>query len=212
MKSNTLSWQDKNQKNKILAILNEKKVILAPSDTVFGLCGVASLDVFDELNKLKGRQEKPFLLLAASLRSIENYAVIPKTLEIKKILKAFWPGPLTVVFKALPAAPGYLVSHAGTIAFRIPDNEFLQELLKIHPLLFSTSANKTGKPVPELLDAVDEHIKQEVAAIVIDAMQDQTQSTIPSTIIDATKNEIILVREGAISWQAIQKYAQLKVE
>ncbi len=207
MKSNTLSWQDKNQKNKILAILNQNKVILAPSDTVFGLCGVASLEVFDELNKLKGRQEKPFLLLAASLKNIENYAIISKTLEITKILKAFWPGPLTVIFKALPAAPAYLVSHAGTIAFRIPDNEFLQELLKIHPLLFSTSANKTGKPVPEILKDIDEQITKEVAAIVVDVMNDQVQSTIPSTLIDATKNEVVLIREGAILWQAIQKCA-----
>ena len=212
MKSNTLSWLKLNEKNKIVYLVSQKKVILAPSDTVFGLCGLACKEVFDELNHLKGRTDKPFLVLARSVKDIAEIAHIPEKSEIKSLLKKFWPGPLTVIFKAKQTAPDYLVSKEGTIAVRIPKNDFLQELLGIYPLLFSTSANRTGKPVPSMFVDIDDTIKHRVAAVVSIKENDHAQSIIPSTIIDISGDSIKYVREGVISQLLIQSFLSLKVE
>ena len=186
------------------------KVILAPSDTVWGLCGAMNREVFDELNRLKVRNEKPYLILAQSIEVIQPFIEIPSNELILKTVSLFWPGPLTVIFKASSEAPAYSVSKEGTIAFRIPRHDFLQEILKSIPLLFSTSANITGTPVASLWNDIDPLLISGVAATVVDD-QNRVQSIVPSTIIDVSQGVIKLVREGAIRFEEIEKvFMELK--
>lgn len=205
MKSNTLSWLKLNEKNKIIDIIKKHKVILAPSDTVFGLAGIACVQVFNELNRLKGRSEKPYLVLAQSIETVYKIAVMPQTVNIKLVLETFWPGPLTIIFKAQKNTSDYLVAKNGTIAVRIPQNDFLQELLSLYPLLFSTSANKAGQPIVDTLEFIDDGLKKEVAAIVFTDELKKKQSIVSSTIIDLSDGSLRLVREGAIPFSEINK-------
>lgn len=206
MKSNTLSWQAQFSDPQLLILLLQNEIILAPSDTVWGLCGSATREAFEKLNKLKVRNEKPYLLLAASVADIRQYAYIPESME--DLLAQIWPGPVTVVFRALPTAPAYMVGQEGTIAFRIPKHEGLQTLLKSMPLLFSTSANVSGKPVPDMFNQIDSNLKELVAACIIPETTEGKQSVVPSTIIDLSKGYLALIREGAVAFSLLQELAK----
>ncbi len=206
MKSNTLSWSDSDSFKKIVLCLQNNKVILAPSDTVWGLCGAPTQEVFDALNKLKVRNDKPYLLLTRSLEDIEQYAQISENEDFRKMINALWPGPLTIIFKAKEIAPAYMVSKDGKIAFRIPCHEKLQTLLEKVPVLFSTSANISGNLVPVTYADVSPRIKEQVAAIVLPEKEDEQQSIVPSTIVDVSGGVVKVVREGAIPAQVIQLF------
>lgn len=206
MKSNTLSWLDPFSLQKIVRCLQENGVVLAPSDTVWGLCGAPTPTVFKSLNRLKVRNDKPYLLLARSLSAIERYAQVPQDEVFVKMIKVLWPGPLTIIFKARKDAPSFMVSHEGTIAFRIPKHEGLQALLSQVPVLFSTSANISGQPVPIIYKEVSSFIREGVALSVVPEQEEDPQSTIPSTIIDVSNGKMRVVREGAISTTVIQAY------
>ena len=212
MKSNTLSWSDPNTLQKVVVCLQNNKVVLAPSDTVWGLCGVPTQEVFESLNKLKVRNDKPYLLLARSLEDIEEYAYMPKDQGFLRMIGALWPGPLTVIFKARVLAPDFMVSKDGSIAFRVPKHEGLQKVLNQVPVLFSTSANISGSLVPVTYAQVDSSIKEGVALSVVPEGKDEAQSAIPSTIIDVSQGAVTIVREGAIPVGTILKFIGNKLK
>ena len=87
MKSNTLSWQAHFSDKELIRLVRENKVILAPSDTVWGLCGAATKEVFEEFNRLKKRNEKPYLLLARAIADIKQYAFFPHDPTLQTLLK-----------------------------------------------------------------------------------------------------------------------------
>jgi L-threonylcarbamoyladenylate synthase len=210
MQSNTLSCQVAFSDKRLIYFLKENKVILAPSDTVWGLCGAATKEVFEKLNELKVRNEKPYLLLVRSLKDIQKYAVLPEDQKLYAFLKHIWPGPVTVLFKALPSAPSYMVGQGGTIAFRIPRHEGLQALLAGVPVLFSTSANISGKPVPTTFEAIDASLRQAVALCVSADEAKEGQIVAPSTIINISTGDLRLVREGAIPFAVLQMFLNKK--
>lgn len=206
MKSNTLSWSDSNTLQKVVVCLRKDKVVLAPSDTVWGLCGVPTQEVFESLNALKVRNDKPYLLLARSLEDIEEYAQVPQYQEFLEMIGALWPGPLTIIFKAKETAPAFMVSREGSIAFRVPKHTELQALLSQVPILFSTSANISGEPVPVTYAQVDSSIREGVALAVVPENQEITQATVPSTIIDVSGEVMKVIREGAIPVEVIRAF------
>jgi len=204
MKSNTLSWNEPDSLVKLVAILRENKVILAPSDTVWGLCGAVTPELFAALDVLKVRNDKPYLILARDLEVIEQYAILPQGAAFKRLAAQCWPGPLTLLLKARKETPGYLVAKAGTIAFRIPQHEGLQRLLAAIPLLLSTSANISGQPVPLFYDDIAPSIKSGVGAIILPEPGNERQSGVPSTILDLSQEEPVVVREGAFSKEVLE--------
>ena len=211
MKSNTLSWSDSNTLQRVVACLQNNKVVLAPSDTVWGLCGVPTQEVFESLNKLKVRNDKPYLILARSLEDIEEYACLPKDQAFLRMIDALWPGPLTIIFKAKETAPDFMVSPNGTIAFRIPKHEGLQKILSQVPVLFSTSANISGSPVPVTYAQVAFSLKKGVDLAVVPEGDDVGQTTVPSTIIDVSQGVVTIIREGAIPAEMIQQFIENKL-
>ncbi len=204
MKSNTLSWQAHFSDKELIRMVRENNVILAPSDTVWGLCGAATKEVFQEFNRLKVRNEKPYLLLAHAVSNIKNYAFLPDDPGFQSLLKTVWPGPVTIIFRALPDAPPYMVGAGGTIAFRIPRHEGLQILLETVSVLFSTSANISGSPVPRSFSEIDPQLREQVAACVVPQEGELVCSTVPSTIIDISTGVLRLVREGAVPFVTLQ--------
>lgn len=196
----TLYWYDDDAISEICKVMRCGGVVAGSSDTVFGL--LASID--DEgrarLDEIKGRQDKPYILLVASIEQAKKYVDEACLLQIENFLKKYWPGPLTVIFRAKKGAPACLLSPEGTVAIRVPKHEGLQKLLACTGPLFSTSANRAGEPVPESIDDLDPAILEKVGAVVLDrTLKKRSSLPVPSTIIDASGAEIKVVREGAFS-------------
>ena len=171
-------------------------VVLVPTETVYGLV----CDWEDELARkriyeLKGRSEnKPLAMFAASADMAEKFGVKLNE-EARILLEKFAPGPITVI------APGN--EKHPTIGVRIPDHEFIRQLLEIYRRpLASTSANASGMPnvltpseaINELHGTVD---------LVIDG------GTLPcdaaaSTVVTACESPCRILRQGPISEDDIQ--------
>ncbi|MEE0880728.1 MAG: Sua5/YciO/YrdC/YwlC family protein, partial [Turicibacter sp.] len=93
-----------------------------------------------------------------------------------------------------------------TIGVRIPDHPLALELLKEFGPLATTSANISGEPSPTKIDMLNPII-QRVNYVFDDG---ETKQQIPSTILDCTKDEFVILREGAITLEEIQKVLHKK--
>ncbi|MDD2696598.1 MAG: L-threonylcarbamoyladenylate synthase [Candidatus Pacebacteria bacterium] len=141
-----------NQKNlreviKIAIIsLKKGKVLVCPTDTVYGLiCDAKNDSAIRRIFKIKKRSfQKPLSIFVKNLKTAKKLAIINGKQE--KILKKNWPGKLIAVFKAKKKFPKGIVCEFGKIGLRVPDYKLLNDLLdNFSRPLTQTSANISGE-------------------------------------------------------------------
>jgi len=138
--------------------IKEGKVIICPTDTIYGLiCDATNMKAVRELLKIKRRpKDKPIPIFVKNLKMAKKLAKINKKQE--KILRAVWPGKVTTVLKRKNGLPRVLFGKEKTIGLRIPDYRLINELFKkLNRPLVETSANISGRPT---LTKIKEIIKQ----------------------------------------------------
>ena len=170
----------------ISALIGDGGVAILPCDTIYGLC--AAYDIGEKaLMDLKGRDSrKPFLVLATIGQAKQLCTEIPQD-----ILDS-WPAALTVILNK---------KEGGTIAIRVPNDEFLQELLVMTGTpIYSTSVNIAGEPSLHSLSAICKRFESLVDVVV---RGDEMQGKVPSTLIDATVKPYRLVRQGLYDASAL---------
>lgn len=200
MKSKSLSWQTESVIDQLYEVLSSGSVTLTSTDTVLGLLVCATQEGHDKLDNMKGRKEKPYLILFDSYDSVISY-IKPISLQLEKFIKQCWPGPVTFILNARHDVPSYMKASDNTIAIRVPDHQGLQVLLRKTGPLFSTSANKTGQPVPLAIKDVDLSIREECCLVVTD----NQENAISSTMIDCTREKVRIIREGVLTRHILEK-------
>lgn len=202
MAKNQLLWQDPGSIDRLDYALKSGEIVLISSDTVLGLSASLTLAGFEALNRIKGREKKPYLIILSDKRQLERYCSIAISSRIEQLMAQCWPGPLTLILPARPDIAPFLTRGGASIAIRIPAHAPLLELLSRVGGLFSTSANIAGGPIPETLDQVDPTILDQVGLVVTDGKEG---STTPSTLLDCTTDQIRLVRQGAYAISDLEK-------
>ena len=154
-----------------------------PTDTVYGIHGVAP-ETEHVLRALKGRDaRKQFLLLMPDVRTVERMIAAP----VPIVLTRLWPGALTAVLRA---------RAGGTVAIRVPRPWWLRALLRdVGRPLFSTSANPPGAAPAMSGRAVASWFGHKIDLIVDDGSIATTQA---STVVDATTSPLRVLRQGAV--------------
>lgn len=189
----------------IATILKNDGVISVPTDTVYGICvRINSRKAYLKLVSVKNRPgNKSFPVLCKDLEQIKSIAILDK--KALKLIKAFMPGPLTLVLNKRPEAFSY-INNAGTretdeVAVRMIPFEFLNELIeKVGSPLFLTSANKSGMDVCRSLDEIEKMCPTLDGMVIGDVSFGEA-----STIVDCTGNDINIQRQGPISEDEIMK-------
>src|SRR5262245_12422314 len=186
--------EDPRELDPVVAHVLGDGLVIHPTATVYGVGGLATREAIAALRTLKGRaDDRPFLLLIASAESVPALAW---TASARELASVFWPGALTLVL-ADPSGsfPAGVRSGAGGVAVRVSSHPGTRALVeRIGRPFTSTSANAPGEP-PAL--AADEA----VAALdaggcwVLDA--GRLPPSAPSTVVDCTGAEPIVVRAGA---------------
>lgn len=190
--------------SKAVEICLKGGIIAYPTETVYGLGGdPLRLDVIERIDQLKGRSsEKTFLLLVSSRIQWSTYVESIPSFAIP-LIKKFWPGPLTLIFPASRILPFHLTGESGTIGLRESPDPICQALVTLlgKPLI-STSANPSGKPPARSAREVMEYFPQSLD-LVLDG--GERRAFQPSTILDVSKDQPVLLRTGPIDKIAIEK-------
>jgi L-threonylcarbamoyladenylate synthase len=165
--------------------------VAGPSDTVYGFLALASHPGAGlALARLKSRSG-PFLLLVdgwAQARALTRGVGEDTWFRLSRV----WPGPITVV---LPAAAGFQAEGMETIALRMPESPFLRAILReVGEPLFSTSANRAGRPAPVTAEEVLLEFS-ELPILVLDGGPSPSRE--PSTLVDLAGIEPRVLRAGA---------------
>jgi L-threonylcarbamoyladenylate synthase len=185
------------------AILKRGGVVAFPTETFYGLGADARNEAaIDKIFGIKGRDFKnPILVVIGDVRHMEAFAAdVPEV--ARKLMGRFWPGPLTIVFRAAPFVSTKLTAGSGKIGIRLTSHPVAMEISKrLGGPLTATSANLTG--APECSSAV-EVISQLEGKLdrVIDG--GHTPGGKGSTIVDVTVHPPKVLREGMIPSSLIQ--------
>ena len=151
------------------------RLIVYPTETVYGI----GADIYNE-------------------SAVKNLYVA----KADKLIKAFLPGPLTIIIKKQPDVPDIVTSSSQKVGIRIPDNRFALELIRRTGPIVATSANLHGRP-----DAVDVDAAISDFGDAVDTYIDAGPCTLgqPSTIVWLMDNQVEIVRQGAIPVDKIKE-------
>lgn len=182
-------------------------LVVLPTDTVYGLgADPFSPGAVDRLLTAKGRgRDKPSPVLVGSVADAAKLAeVIPDA--ARALMEKFWPGALTIVLPAKPTIGWDLGETNGTVALRMPDDEFTLSLLgSVGPLAVS-SANLTAAHPAANVDQAKEQLGEKVALYVDGG---QCGGGEPSTIV-IVGEKLKIVRHGAIPDSEIARFGELE--
>ena len=192
--------------------LSNEHLVAFPTETVYGLGADATSDkAVASIFSLKNRPQ--FNPLISHVHSEEAAFRYGRCTTYAKILsKAFWPGPLTMIFnRTKDCNISYLAcSGLDSVALRVPSyGEILKLLKKFDKPLAAPSANKSGKVSPTSAQHVYDELGNNVKMILDGG---ETLNGIESTVIDIRGEDLICLRPGPITEEMIEEKLNLKVK
>lgn len=182
-------------KNKqIVQLLKSGKVGVIPTDTIYGIVGSAlNPETVERIYILRKRSgNKPLIILISDFKDLETFGII-LTQHQKDFLQKNWPNPLSVVLNCGDEKFKYLHRGTNSLAFRMPNNEPLLEVLKRVGPLVAPSANWEGEKPAENIAEAKKYFGSNVA-FYVDGGNISAQS---STLVDFTKDSPNILRQGS---------------
>jgi L-threonylcarbamoyladenylate synthase len=173
------------------------------TDTFYGLgADPLNRDAVTRIKILKGREDnKPILLLVADATDVDRL-MIDKSEDFAVVARSFWPGPLTIVGVAARELPQELTAGTGTIGLRLPNDDNVRSLVSLcGGALTATSANASGSPPACSAQEVADYFPTGIDLIIDGG---DVTATEPSTVLDLSKPEPRVIREGAVSRKMLE--------
>lgn len=182
------------------------EVVAFQTETVYGLGADARNDeAVQKIYRAKGRpSDNPLIVHLASSEDVVRYAQeVPEKAKI--LMDAFWPGPLTIIFKEKPGILAETVTAGlGTVGLRVPKTEAARKLIQLsNSPIAAPSANTSGRPSPTSADHVLHDLSGKIKAVLDTGT---TEVGLESTVLDLSDPEHpVLYRPGGISREAIEE-------
>ena len=185
-------------------ILKNGGLIAFPTETVYGL-GANGLDeeAVSKVYKAKGRpSDNPMILHIAEISEIYDIAE-ELSEDGRKLVEAFWPGPLTVVVKRKPIVPDTTTGCLDTVGVRMPSDETARNLIKAAGVpIAAPSANLSGKPSPTMAEHVIKDMNGRIDGIICGG---KCQVGIESTVVSVVGDTPVILRPGKITKEDMSK-------
>ncbi|REJ82389.1 MAG: threonylcarbamoyl-AMP synthase [Bacteroidetes bacterium] len=183
---------------KAIHVLKNDGVIVIPTDTVYAFaCSIHSNAAIERICRLKKvKLEKAnFSFVCESLSNISDFSK-PMSNEVFRLMKNTLPGPFTYILNANSNVPGIFKSNKKTIGIRVPDNQIALRLVKElgNPLMVASVHDESDEFMDYITDPdeIDARLGSNVD-LVIDGGSGSFE---PSTVVDCTASEPVLIREG----------------
>lgn len=189
---------------KAARLIQNGEIIGYPTDTIYGL-GTNPFNhiAVEEIYRIKQREPAQQIILLVDKYYDLSIIVEEINSTAKTLIKNFWPGPLTLVFKNKASFSPLVTGEKNTVALRAPNNPATLKLLSLCKIpITSTSANKSGAENPKSAKDVYESFNSEIPLILDDGV---VSESLASTVIDVTTSTPKIIREGAISKEQITK-------
>lgn len=191
-------------------ILKGGGLVAFPTETVYGLGGNGlDKEAAKKIYAAKGRPSDNPLILHVS--SIEEVYPLVKALpeKAKKLMEAFWPGPLTLVLPKSDLVPKESTGGLETVALRSPENALTLDLIRACGFpIAGPSANLSGRPSPTEASHVFEDLGGRIEGILEDGA---VGIGVESTIVDLSEDSPTLLRPGAITIEDLEEVLGEKV-
>jgi L-threonylcarbamoyladenylate synthase len=202
---NVDSLNDYPQIKQAAALLAQNETVAFPTETVYGLGGNARNDeAVKKIFEAKGRpSDNPLIIHIADREQLEEIVEsIPDSAD--KLMEAFWPGPLTIIFNK---KDGQLseTATAGltTVGIRMPDHPVALAILRESGVpVAAPSANRSGRPSPTTAGHVEEDLNGRIAGIVDGG---PTGVGVESTVLDCTGEIPVILRPGGVTKDQLEQ-------
>jgi L-threonylcarbamoyladenylate synthase len=207
VKTEVLRINSKRPSKSIIAraskLISSGEIVAFPTETVYGL-GANALDpsAISKIYQVKGRpSDNPLIVHIEDMKTLRELVseIAPRDM---RIIKKFWPGPVTLVLKKSKIVPKITTGGLDTIAVRMPRNKIALALIKRSGFpIAAPSANISGRPSPTNASHVKDDLDGKVKLILDGG---STEIGIESTVIDMTLRTPVILRPGGISKESIE--------
>lgn len=183
----------------IVECLLDGGVIIYPTDTIYGLgCNIFQHKAIERICRIKqvDPAKAQLSFICYDLSDLSNYTKSIST-PLYRLLKTYLPGPYTFILPASKQVPKLLKSRKDTIGLRIPDNIIARSLIHElgHPILSSTLPGDTVEDYTDP-DLIHDRFEKLVDLVVDGGIG----GIIPSTVVDCTGDEPVVLRKGLGEW------------
>ena len=175
----------------LVQLIKSGAIGVLPTDTVYGLVGSARMpSILDQINVLKGREQKAGTMLAGSVDQLIEFGLDP--LALNKVAH-LWPNPISVVIDCDTSVINQ-IQGSGSVAVRIPANEQLRSLLLATGPLVTSSANLSGKQVVSKIEQATKIFGENVSFYVDGG---DLSDNAASTIVKLSGDKLTIIRQGS---------------
>lgn len=184
-------------------IIQRGGLVAFPTETVYGL-GADALNGEAVLRLFEAKKrplDNPPILHVAEVRDV--YPLVAEVSQkAEQLMKQFWPGPLTLVFKRSPVVPKESTAGLDTVAIRMPKHPVAAALIRQSKRpIAAPSANLSGKPSPTTAQHVYEDLNGRIDAIIDGGAAD---IGVESTVVDLSCDPPLLLRPGGTPFEALK--------
>ncbi len=188
--------------------INNGKLVLFPTETVYGI-GADGLNeqAVKNIFIAKGRaSDNPLILHISSIEMLDNIANITDPLE-EELIKAFFPGPLTIVLQRKSIVPNAVTANLDTVGIRMPENKIAHDLIELaNTPIAAPSANISGRPSGTNISDIFDELNDKVDYIIDGG---ETKVGLESTVVRVINHEIHILRPGKITYDDLSKYGKV---
>lgn len=192
---------------KIVEIIQNGKIIVYPTDTIYGIA--ANINIPNAIKKVyltkQRSMDKPLSVCFHDLEQLNKYVNL--TPKLTEIINKLLPGPYTLLLEKNENINPLLTGKSPIVGVRIPDSKVSYELTKNFPIT-STSANISNQQTPNNIKQIKEQLGDNIDCY-IDAGEIKNNKA--STIIDLTKNKPQLLRKGVYDEKLLNEILKINL-
>jgi len=193
-----------NEINEAVKLLKNEEIVAIPTETVYGLAANAFIEkAVAKIFVAKGRPADNPLIVHISDASQLDELVEKVPLKAKKLIKEFWPGPLTIVLKKSKKVPDIVTAGLDSVAVRMPSNKIALEVIKQCGFpLAAPSANSSTLPSPTKAKHVLDDLNGKIPLILDEG---QCEVGLESTVISLIGKIPQILRPGKVTLEEIEQ-------
>ena len=192
-------------------IIRDGGLVAFPTETVYGLGADAlNAEAVARIYEAKGRPSDNPTIVHISAESDMLRLTQTITDDMKKLMKAFWPGPMTMICRRREVVPDVTTGGRPTVGIRMPNNPIARELIfRSGRPIAAPSANLSGRPSPTTAQHVIDDLSGKIDAVL---MSGPCQVGIESTVIDMTGDTPMILRPGILTKADFERVLEKEVK